>query len=147
MCLVLFLIFVASEIKVVEQYFCPNLSFIVTIRTACPIMRSYYSYTWISIQIANFGCYVFWPTNKCSACHLLVEIICFCIKTSFLSFSVTDGIKERKQKGKLQNKQLVHSCVFHIHLHFNHLLLNKTLMVFPLRNHWYKIPHWFWWIE
>ena len=47
------------------------------------------------------ACCVFHRGNWCSACHSLVKIICFCMKTSFFkSFSVPNGKKERNKKGK-----------------------------------------------
>ena len=36
------------------------------------------------MKLFGIACCVFWPANRCSTCHWLVEMICFCIKTSFL---------------------------------------------------------------
>ena len=47
-----------------------------------------------TILLIQTICCVLCPVNGCSACRLLVEIICFCFKTSFLYFSVTN---ERKR--------------------------------------------------
>ena len=44
------------------------------------------------------GCCVFRPATGCSARHSLVKIICFCIKTSFFTFFVTNGKKERQEQ-------------------------------------------------
>ena len=49
----------------------------------------------------------FRPANGCSACHLLVKIICFLVKASFLSFSVTNGKKRKKEM-----KESVHVFLF-----------------------------------
>ena len=48
-------------------------------------------------------CCVFGPANGCSACRLLVEIICFCVKTSFSSFSITNEKNKGKRKNNTEN--------------------------------------------
>ena len=50
-------------------------------------------------------CCVFRLANGCSACRLMVEIICFCVKTNFLSFSITNGKKKEKRKESTKNNK------------------------------------------
>ena len=60
-------------------------------------------------------CCVFWPANRCSIHRLLVKIIWFCVKTSFLYFSITNGRNRNKILGWHWPLQLMstidpHSC-------------------------------------
>ena len=52
----------------------------------------------------TYSCCSFWPANRCSACCLLVEIICFGVKTSISLFSDTNGKKGRKTQKIIKNK-------------------------------------------
>ena len=71
----------------------------------------------IQVQI----CCVFQPVNGCSARHSLVEIICFFVKKSFLSFFVTKGKKEEKRKKSAKRRlamvlERAGHQVFNLHL-------------------------------
>ena len=37
-----------------------------------------------TVECHYYICCVFYPVNRCSACRLLVEVICFCTKTKIL---------------------------------------------------------------
>ena len=64
----------------------------------------------ISIFVSETEYCVYWPANVCSTCRLLVDIICFCIKTSFLVFLHHKQREKEKIDRKAQkfNKKNMH---------------------------------------
>ena len=65
--------------------------------------------------VCKLDCCVFWPANGCSTRSLLVKTICFCVKTSFLYFYVSNG---KKQNLKSNIKALVDPLLWHVFLLF-----------------------------
>ena len=72
--------------------------------TLCHAPMSYSICTCVTMSPTPLCC-VFRPANRCSTCHSLVEIICFCIETSFFVLSVTNGRKRKKKERKAQFSQ------------------------------------------
>ena len=78
----------------------------------------------ISKAISTFNCCVFRPANGCSARRSLVKIICFTVKTSFLSLSITNGRKRNKKEMKAQ-KEHRKTCIKTLSFLFFLLLMEK----------------------
>ena len=68
-------------------------------------------------------CCVFWPANGCSACRSLLKIICFCIKTIFLYFSLNNLKKKEKRKESTKIKESSWQNIDMVFVVFNKLCL------------------------